>query len=113
MRRFLVLALLSAAAQVAAQAQAQTPRPPKLEPLPEPPPPPALREGAVGEPGVRITPGKQDKVEKAVVGGRTILRVTPPGGRPYYLVEAPGGWQRRDSLDDGTRVPMWTIHRFD
>jgi len=111
MRRFLALALLAAAVQVAAQAQ--TSRPPKLEPLPEPPPPPALREGAVGEPGVRITPGKQDRVEKAVVGGRTILKVTPPGGRPYYLVEAPGGWQRRDSLDDGTRVPMWTIHSFD
>jgi len=109
MRRLFALALLSAAAQVAAQA----PRPPKLEPLPEPPPPPALREGAAGEPAVRITPGKQDKVEKAVHGGRTILKVTPPGGRPYYLVEGPGGWQRRDSLDDGTRVPMWTIHTFD
>lgn len=109
MRRLLALALLAVVAQVAAQ----TPRPPKLEPLPEPPPPPALREGAAAEPAVRITPGKQDKVEKAVVGGRTILKVTPPGGKPYFLVEAPGGWQRRDSLDDGTRVPMWTIHSFD
>ena len=109
MRRLLVIALVAAAAQAMAQAQ----RPPKLEPLPELPPPPAVREGAPAEPGVRITPGKQDKVEKAVHGGRTILKVTPPGGRPYFLVEGPGGWQRRDSLDDGTRVPMWTIHSFD
>jgi len=109
MRRLLALALLLAAAQVAAQPR----RPPKLEPLPEPPPPPALREGALAEPAVRITPGKQDKVEKAVHGGRAILKVTPPGGKPYYLVEGPGGWQRRDSLDDGTRVPMWTLHSFD
>ena len=108
MRRLLALALLLAAAQVAAQ----TSRLPKLEPLPEPPPP-AQREGAAGDPAVRITPGKQDKVEKAVVGGRAILKVTPPGGKPYFLVEGPGGWQRRDSLDDGTRVPMWTIHTFD
>jgi hypothetical protein len=109
MRRLLAIALVSAAAQAFAQA----PRPPTLEPLPEPPPPPALREDAPGEPAVRITPGKEDKVEKAVVGGRTILKVTPPGGRPYYLVEGPNGWQRRDALDDGTRVPMWTIYTFE
>jgi hypothetical protein len=39
--------------------------------------------------------------------------VTPPGGRGYYLIEGPDGWQRRESLDDGTRVPMWTIYKFD
>ncbi len=108
MRRLLAIALLSAAAQAFAQA----PRPSKLEPLPEPPPP-ALREDAAAEPAVRIAPNKEDKVEKSEVGGRTILKVTPPGGRPYFLVEGPGGWQRRDALDDGTRVPMWTIHSFD
>jgi hypothetical protein len=48
-----------------------------------------------------------------VIGGRTHLRVTTPGGQTYYLVESPGGWERRQSLDDGTRVPMWTIHTFD
>ncbi len=107
MRRFLAIALVSAAVQAFAQA----PWPHKLEPLPEPPPAP--REDAAAEPAVRITPNKEDKVEKAVHGDRTILKVTPPGGRPYYLVEGPGGWQRRDALDDGTRVPMWTIHSFD
>jgi hypothetical protein len=24
-----------------------------------------------------------------------------------------GNWIRRDSLDSGTRVPMWTIRTFD
>ena len=24
-----------------------------------------------------------------------------------------GNWIRRDSLDDGVRVPMWTIRTFD
>ena len=97
MRRLLVLALAAAAAHAIAQQ----------------PPLPALQEGAGEPPAVRIRPNKEDKVEKTVVGGRTILRVTPPGGRPYYLMEGPDGWQRRESLDDGTQVPMWTIYQFD
>ena len=97
MRRLIVIALVLAVAQVSAQS----------------PPLPALQEDADDAPAVRIRPGKEDKVEKAVVGGRTVLKVTPPGGRPYYLVEGAGGWERRGSLDDGTRVPMWTIHSFD
>ena len=97
MRRLIVTALVLAVAQVSAQS----------------PPLPSLQGDADDAPAVRIRPGKEDKVEKAVVGGRTVLKVTPPGGRPYYLVEAPGGWERRGSLDDGTRVPMWTIHSFD
>lgn len=109
MRRLLAIALVWAAGHAAAQGS----RPPRLEPLPEPPPPPALREDGVAEAAVRITPNKADKIEKAVVGGRAILKVTPPGGKPYYLVEGPGGWQRRAALDDGTRVPMWTLYSFD
>lgn len=97
MRRLIVIALVLAVAQVSAQS----------------PPLPSLQGDADDAPAVRIRPGKEDKVEKAVVGGRTVLKVTPPGGRPYYLVEGPGGWERRGSLDDGTRVPMWTIHSFD
>jgi hypothetical protein len=98
MRRPIAIALALAAAQGFAQS----------------PPLPALQEGAAEEPAVRIRPDKDDQVEKAVVGGRTILKVTPRGGgRPYYLVEGARGWERRDSLDDGTRVPMWTIHSFD
>ena len=98
MRRLLAPALVLAAAQGLAQT----------------PPLPALSEEGVQAPAVRIRPDKADRVEKAVVGGRTVLRVTPRGGgRPYYLVEGVGGWERRESLDDGTRVPMWTIYSFD
>jgi hypothetical protein len=97
MRRLIVTALVLAVAQVSAQS----------------PPLPSLQGEVDDAPAVRIRPGKEDKVEKAVVGGRTVLKVTPPGGRSYYLVEGPGGWERRGSLDDGTRVPMWTIHSFD
>ena len=108
MRGVLVAALL-----LFSLAHAQT-RPPKLEPLPEPPPPPPMP--AEGEPVVRIPVQDGDKVEEVRQGGRVVmLKVTPPHGRPYYLVDTTGNgnWMRRDSLDDGVRVPMWPIHTWD
>src|SRR5258706_5215139 len=110
MRRLLFLVLLAAGVSVLAQE-----RPPKLEPLPEAPPPPLIRDGA-DEPRVRIAPQEGDKVEEMRDGGRVVmLKVTPPNGVPYYLLDLVGNgtWTRRDSLDTGNRVPMWTIKTFD
>jgi len=110
MRRILFLAL----SVVAAGALAQQP-PPKLEPLPEPPAPPAIRDGA-DEPRIRIAPQEGDRVEEMREGGRVImLKVTPPGGTPYYLMDptGTGDYVRRESLDPGVRVPMWVIKSFD
>lgn len=89
-------------------------RPPQLEPLPEPPPPPPI-PGA-DEPSVRIPVQQTDRVEELRQGGRVLmLKVTPPHGNPYYLVDTTGNgnWMRRESLDDGVRVPMWPLHTFD
>ncbi len=109
MRRTLFLAL----SVVAAGALAQQP-PPKLEPLPEPPPP-LIRDGA-DEPRVRIAPQEGDRVEEMREGGRVVmLKVTPPNGIPYYLMDLTGNGNltRRESLDPGIRVPMWVIKSFD
>jgi hypothetical protein len=108
MRRFvLLLAFLSF------NAVAQR-KPPALEPLPQPPPPP---EPGVEQPEVRIPVPDGDKVEEIREGGRVVmLKVTPKsGGKPYYLVDTTGAgqWQRRETLDDGIRVPMWPIWIFD
>ena len=110
MRGLLFLVLSIAAAGALAQQ-----RPPKLEPLPEAPPPPLIRDGA-DEPSVRIAPQEGDRVEEMRDGGRVVmLKVTPPGGVPYYLLDLTGNgnWTRRDALDPGIRVPMWTIKTFD
>jgi len=110
MRRVLFLVLLGAAVSALAQQ-----RPPKLEPLPEPPPPPLIRDGA-DEPRVRIAPQEGDRVEEMREGGRVVMiKVTPPGGTPYYLVDptGTGNYTRRDTLDPGIRVPMWVIKTFD
>jgi len=109
MRRLLAIALACFAASVWAQKP-----PPGLEPLPEPPPPPPMP--GPEEPSVRIPVQEADKVEEIRQGGRVVmLKVTPPGGKPYYLMDTTGNgnWMRRDSLDDGVRVPMWPIQTFD
>ena len=109
MRRFVLLL-----AFLVFDALAQQRKPPVLEPLPAPPPPP---EPGVEEPSVRIPVPAGDKVEEIRAGGRVVgLKVTPAkGGKPYYLVDTTGNgnWMRRDSLDDGIRVPMWPLWIFD
>jgi hypothetical protein len=110
MRRVLFLVLFGAAASAMAQQ-----RPPKLEPLPEPPPPPVIRDGG-DEPRVRIAPQEGDRVEEVREGGRVVMiKVTPPGGTPYYLMDLTGSgtYTRRETLDPGIRVPMWVIKSFD
>jgi hypothetical protein len=111
MRNPLVLLLATAASAAIAQT------PPRLEPLPDvPPPPPALREAGVDDPRVLIQRQEGDRIEEYRQGGRVVmLRVTPRDGPPYYLVDntGNGNWMRRDSLDDGVRVPMWTVITFD
>jgi hypothetical protein len=89
-------------------------QPKALEPLPEPLPPPPMP--GPDEPAVRIPVQQGDKVEETRDSGRVVmLKVTPPNGKPYYLIDTTGNgnWMRRDSLDDGVRVPMWPVYTFD
>jgi hypothetical protein len=76
----------------------------------EPPPPPPMPAES-DEPAVRIPVQDRDKVEEVRVGGRVVmLKVTPPGGKPYYLVD-PG--LKAEPLDDGIRFPMWPLYIFE
>ena len=110
MRRFLVLLVFFSCNALAQQ-------PPRLEPLPEvPPPPPGVLDAGADEPRVRIAPQEGQRVEEFREAGRVkMLKITPANGIPYYLVDTTGSgnWMRRDSLDDGVRVPMWSIFTFD
>ena len=112
MRKLLTALVISAALP----AFAQTSAPLRLEPLPAPPPmAPGLSDDDSG-PRVNIPVQREDKVEEVRQNGRVVMmKVTPPGGTPYYLMDntGNGNWIRRDSLDDGVRVPMWTIRTFD
>jgi hypothetical protein len=110
MRRLLALAILGIALPLAAQ------QPPKLEPLPEPPPPPpGLALDPALEPQVTITTRGEDKVEEFRVNGQLYaVKVTPPHGVSYWLMDATGDgiMMRRDALDSGLRVPQWVIRSF-
>lgn len=109
MRRLLGIALLGIALPLAAQ------QPPRLEPVPEPPPPPGLVPDPALEPQVTITRRGEDKVEEYRVNGKLYaMKVTPPHGVPYFLIDEAGNgtMSRRDSLDSGLRVPQWVIHSF-
>lgn len=85
-----------------------------LEPIPEPPPPPPGVATDLSETPVRITPGANEQIEELVIDGKPVIKVTTPSGAIYYLRDdlgqSPGG--RRDSLDQGIRVPLWVIQEF-
>lgn len=87
---------------------------PRLEPLPHIPPPPGMVDPEL-EPQITITRKGEDKVEEFRIKGRLyMIRVTPPHGKPYYLVDTRGdGLMRRyDDLSPNFMVPLWVIHQF-
>lgn len=103
MRRTLIALLLAAAMPAYAQ------QPSGLEPIPEPPPMPA--EGEIGEPEVTIIQRGEDTVTEYRIRGQLyMVKVTPPHGVPYYLIDKEGNGKmvREDSLPD-LAVPMWVI----
>ena len=88
--------------------------PPKLEPVPDIPPPPGMVEPSE-EPQITIIQRGQDKVEEYRIKGRLyMIKVTPPHGRPYYLVDPKGNGQmvRYDDLSPNLLVPLWVIFEF-
>jgi hypothetical protein len=113
MRKIVLALLLSFACAAGAQSPA---RPPNLQPIPEPPPPPPGMElDPALEPQVTILKRGGDTVEEYRIGGRLyMMKVTPPHGVSYYLIDqrGDGTFSRQDSFDSGIRVPMWVIKSF-
>ncbi len=106
------LFMLSAGLLLCGLAHAQQPS--QRQPLPEIPPPPGVEE-AVLLPEVTITTRGEDKVEEYRIRGRLYaIKVTPPHGRPYYLIDIRGDGQlvRHDDLSPHFMVPMWLIFAF-
>ena len=88
----------------------------KAQPIPEPPPPPPGFElDPALEPQVTILKRGEDSVEEYRISGKLyMVKVTPPGGRPYYLIDerGDGKFTRQESHDTGLRPPMWVIHSW-
>jgi hypothetical protein len=103
MRRTLIALLLAATVPAFAQ------QPPALEPIPAPPPMPAGAEA--DEPEVTIVKRGEDTVTEYRIRGKLyMVKVTPPHGVPYYLIDKEGNGQmvRHDGAAD-LAVPMWVI----
>lgn len=113
-----LLPLLSLAAVLlfyGAHTAAQTP--PKLEPLPETSLPPQIPIDPKLEPEVVIKQRGADRVEEFRVNGKLyMVRVTPPGGTPYVLLDHAGNGSfapahgPTDAIN--ISVPMWVIKTF-
>ncbi len=124
MRHALTLFLLAMAVAIAPPVIAQNAvaqnAPPQnkstAQPIPEPPPPPPGFElDPAAEPQVTIRKRGEDTVEEYRIAGKLyMMKVTPPGGRPYYLIDerGDGKFARQESRDSGTRPPMWVIHSW-
>ncbi len=113
LRPLIAALLLALASPVMAQTEAA---PPALQPLPEPPPPPPGYEPDPAlEPQVTILKRGEDTVEEYRINGRLyMIKVTPPHGTPYYLIDRQGEgvFHRQDSLSTDIRPPMWVIFTF-
>ncbi len=111
MRALLAVLLITIALPVAAQS-----RPSNLQPVPEPPPPPKGFElDPALEPQVTIIKRGTDTVEEYRIGGRLyMMKVIPPGGTPYFLIDqrGDGKFARQESLDTGIRPPQWVLFSF-
>ena len=111
----LVSLFLLTFAHLPAQAQPR-PRPPNLQPVPEPPPPPKGFElDSALEPEITVVKRGNETVEEYRMGGKLyMMKVTPAGGTPYFLVDnhGDGTFARQNAHDTGLRPPMWVIHSF-
>ena len=110
----LLASLLSLGALAQGGARA---RPPGTVPLDEPPPLPAssTAEAALETQVTTRTEGDQTIQEYRVNGKVYMQRVTPKHGRPYVLMDhrGDGTFTKQDnSLDQGVRVPQWTLLEF-
>jgi len=87
--------------------------PPSLDPLPDIPPPGMVDTDL--EPHITLTHRGDERVEEYRIKGRLyMIKVTPPHGRPYYLIDQRGDGQMRkyDDLSPNFQVPLWVIHDF-
>ncbi len=111
MRKLISLAVLTLSLSAFAQQ-----RPADLQPIPEPPPPPAGMTDDPIEPQVTITKKGEDKVEEFRANGKLyMIKVTPPTGPAYYLMDQQGDgtFSPQDEVTgQKLRVPQWVIHRW-
>lgn len=87
----------------------------QLLPAVPPPPPEMIPFDQALEPQVVIKKKGEDVIEEHRVKGKLFrIKVTPPHGVSYYLVDERGNGEfiRRELQEGMTSVPMWVIGTF-
>jgi hypothetical protein len=90
----------------------QAPEPPKGS-TPVPDGPPTAKD--IEEPSITIRNKGPERVEEYRLRGKLyMIRVTPPHGRPYYLIDqmGQGEFTRYDGPVPPIAVPQWVLHTF-
>src|SRR5574340_366361 len=108
-----LIAFLLFALSLSVHAEGAKPLPKDLQPIPEPPPAPAGMELDPSlEPQVTIIKRGEEKVEEFRIGGKLyMMKVTPPHGVPYYLIDekGTGNFVRQGEVSPSFLVPMWLL----
>lgn len=69
----------------------------------------------IGEPEITIRSKGLGRSEEYRLNGKLyMIRIIPPKGRPYYLIDQVGRGQftRHDGPVPPSSVPLWVIHSF-
>lgn len=116
MKRLFIFMLLGVILQSGAYAGGAN-QPKDLQPLEDvPPPPSSITDDSLGqEPQITIIKRGTDTIEEYRMNGELYMqKVTPRGGKSYYLVKQDqnGGWSRMDGPVESMAIPKWVLFRF-
>lgn len=108
-------------ASTAVLAAGKAPEPQKAENAPPAPPVSTpVPDGAptakdIGEPSITIRSKGPERIEEYRLRGKLyMIRITPPVGKPYYLIDQTGRGEftRHEGPTPPTAVPQWVIKTF-
>jgi hypothetical protein len=69
----------------------------------------------IEEPSITIRNKGRERIEEYRLKGKLyLIRITPPKGKPYYLIDqmGRGEFTRHEGPAAPTAVPHWVIHTF-
>lgn len=88
--------------------------PVQLEPLPSIAPPGMVSDPTLA-PQITIAQRGEDRIEEFRVRGKLyMIKVTPPHGTPYFLLDLIGNgqFQRMNEITPNLMVPLWVLFSF-
>lgn len=102
------LLLVSPAMAQDQSAPAAAPEPPEL--------PEQVVSGEAMSPDITIIRRGEETIEEYRINGALyMVKITPDGGPPYYIVDSDGDGDletRRTDLEKGAIVPQWLLHSW-